>query len=139
MKIKKIFISVFTCFIVCITCTVNLCAYSVGSFGILNEHYAGTYYQLGVFPSWITIREGGCDVHIVYDKLENCYINAVSGYGYINQNHFMSSYSAYIVVDSSGDIIQVVPNSTYIQGTVYQYEDEYIDININGVIYEKSY
>jgi hypothetical protein len=137
MKAKKI-AAVMISFLVC--CLVfGIPAYSYDTnFDVHNTHYYGTYYQLGTFPSWITVRTGGCDVHIVYDELENKYINGVSGSGYITNENFSVSYSAYNIVDSNGNRLQTVYDSTYIQGTVSQ-TSQYIDINIHGVIYEKSY
>lgn len=107
------------------------------SFDVLNSKYEGTYYMLGTFYSFITVRAGGCDVHIVYDELENQYISASGGDGYINNNYFVTTYEAYNIVNNNGELVRTVDESTHISGTV-QTTNDYIDIIIHGMTYEKS-
>lgn len=124
--------------IMSLSCCLSICCLSVLGFDILNENYAGTYYMVGVFNSWITVRSGGCDVHVVYDRLENTYISATGGSGYLNNNYFLSSYNSYMIVNQSGNKIRNVYEPTHIQGNV-NLEGNYIDINIDGMIYEKRF
>lgn len=114
-------------------------SYTISSFAfdVLNSKYEGTYYMLGTFYSFITVRAGGCDVHIVYDELENQYISATGGSGYINNNYFMATYGGYNIVNNNGELVRTVNESTHISGTV-QTTSNYTDIIINGMIYEKS-
>lgn len=126
--------------IISLSCCLSILGLNISAFDILNTNYAGTYYMVGVFNSWITVRTGGCDVHIVYDRLENTYISATGGSGYLNDNYFLSSYNAYMVVDQSGNKIRNLYEPTSIQGSVtVDKNSKYIDINIDGMIYEKSF
>lgn len=128
--------------IVSLSCCLSILCLTISAadFDILNSNYAGTYYMVGIFNSWITVRSGGCDVHIVYDRLENTYISATGGSGYLNDKYFLSSYSSYMVVDQSGNKIRNEYEPTSIQGSVTVDKNlKYIDINIDGMIYEKSF
>lgn len=123
-----------------LSCCLSICCSNISAFDILNQNYAGTYYMVGVFNSWINVRTGGCDVHIVYDRLENTYISATGGSGYLDNRDFLTTYSAYMVVDHDGNKIRNVYEPTSVQGSVtVDNNSKYIDINIDGMIYEKSF
>lgn len=124
-------------FIVGVACCLCVCMVNVSAEFIVNPNHLGTYYMLGSYSSFINIRTGGCDVHIVYDELENKFINASNGAGYMNNNYFRATYDAYSIVNQDGEIVRNVYDSTTITGTV-DVTSDYIDIIVHGMIYEKT-
>ncbi|GAB5081831.1 hypothetical protein Osc1_10040 [Hominimerdicola sp. 21CYCFAH17_S] len=111
---------------------------SYASFDIPNKYYLGIYDNLSNQLSYIDINNSGyCNVSIVYSPLEKQFLTATRGAGYINNKRFYAEFSSYIIKKSNGSTVRVVNQETYFSGTV-DLEDDYIDVIVGGIIYERE-
>lgn len=102
-----------------------------------NSNYSGTFYCMSNQRAFIDFNSSGCTANIVYSPLESQYIRATGNTGYLDSSHFYASFSNYRIVDNQGGVIRYVNSETHLEGDV-DVGNNYIDIIIGGIIYEKG-
>lgn len=138
--LKSAMKSFFTVMVALITCYYYpLCCYA--KFDINNDHYVGFYGNLTNPGSFINLSEsnnGTCTVSIVYSELENKFITATGHEGYIEDDYFYAEFPSFIIKKANGTTVRRCNYETQLSGTVSQKYDDYVDITVGGIVYEKT-
>lgn len=138
--LKSAIKSFFTVMVALIACYYYpLCCYA--SFEINNDHYVGYYGNLTNSGSFINLsksNDGTCTVSIVYSELENKFITATGHEGSISNKYFNAEFPSFIIKTANGTTVRRCNYETQLSGTVSQEYDDYVDIIVGGIIYEKT-
>ncbi|RGG21901.1 hypothetical protein [Ruminococcus bicirculans (ex Wegman et al. 2014)] len=88
------------------------------SFDIRNDNYNGKYKNLANSKSYISAEASGCSVNVVYSDLQNTYVTAKNGEGYISNKRFYAEFGSYSITKVDGTVVRNYNSETYFSGSV---------------------
>ncbi len=68
--------------------------------------------------SYISAEVSGCSVNVVYSDLQNTYVTAKNGEGYISNKRFYAEFGSYSITKVDGTVVRNYNSETYFSGSV---------------------